>query len=38
VLFGRNEGGGQRFHRFVDALLATDDAELPALFAGQRPL
>jgi hypothetical protein len=38
VLFGRNEGGGQRFHRFVDALLAADDAELPALFAGQRPL
>jgi nitrite reductase/ring-hydroxylating ferredoxin subunit len=38
VLFGRNEGGGQRFHRFVDALLATDDADLPALFAGQRPL
>ena len=34
VLFGRNEGGGQRFHRFVDALLETEDALLPALFGG----
>ena len=33
VLFGRNEGGGQRFHRFVEALITTDDADLPALFA-----
>jgi nitrite reductase/ring-hydroxylating ferredoxin subunit len=33
VLFGRNEWGGQRFHRFVDRVLAADDAELPALFA-----
>jgi nitrite reductase/ring-hydroxylating ferredoxin subunit len=33
VLFGRNEWGGQRFHRFVDALLGTEDADLPALFA-----
>jgi nitrite reductase/ring-hydroxylating ferredoxin subunit len=33
VLFGRNELGGQRFHRFVDALLGTDDAALPGLFA-----
>ncbi len=32
VLFGRNEAGGQRFHRWVDALLETDDADLPALF------
>ena len=31
VLFGCNEAGGQRFHRFVDALLRTGDAELPAL-------
>ncbi len=30
-LFGRNEAGGQRFHRWVDALLATDDAALPEL-------
>jgi carnitine monooxygenase subunit len=33
VLFGRNEGGLQRFHRWVDALVATDDADLPALLA-----
>ena len=32
VLFGRNEGGGQRFHAWVDALLETEDPELPALF------
>jgi phenylpropionate dioxygenase-like ring-hydroxylating dioxygenase large terminal subunit len=32
VLFGRNEGGGQRFHRFVDAVLASEDAGLAALF------
>ena len=32
-LFGRNEGGGQRFHRWVDALIRTDDAALPSLFA-----
>lgn len=32
-LFGRNEGGGQRFHRWVDAILDTDDAALPELFA-----
>ena len=28
VLFGRNEGGGQRFHRFLDALLETPDEQL----------
>ncbi|MEM8905478.1 MAG: SRPBCC family protein, partial [Actinomycetota bacterium] len=28
VLFGRNEGGGQRFHRWVDAILGADDEEL----------
>jgi phenylpropionate dioxygenase-like ring-hydroxylating dioxygenase large terminal subunit len=33
VLFGRNEWGGQRFHRFVEALLGAADADLPALFA-----
>ena len=33
VLFGRNELGGQRFHRWVDAILKTDDADLDALFA-----
>lgn len=32
VLFGRNEWGGQRFHRFVAALLQAEDSELPALF------
>ncbi|MCK9988954.1 MAG: hypothetical protein AzoDbin1_05426, partial [Azoarcus sp.] len=32
-LFGRNESGGQRFHGWVDALLAASDAELPKLFA-----
>ncbi len=32
-LFGRNEGGGQRFHRWLAALLEADDADLPALFA-----
>ena len=32
-LFGRNEGGGQRFHRWLDALLVTDDAQLWKLFA-----
>ncbi|MDH3753480.1 MAG: aromatic ring-hydroxylating dioxygenase subunit alpha [Acidimicrobiia bacterium] len=31
-MFGRNEGGGQRFHRWVDAVLATDDADLAELF------
>ena len=31
-MFGRNEGGGQKFHGFVERLLATDDADLPALF------
>ena len=33
VMFGRNEGGAQRFHGWVDTLLATEDADLPALFA-----
>ena len=31
-LFGRNESGCQRFHKWVDALIATDDADLPALY------
>ncbi len=30
-LFGRNEGGGQLFHRWVQALVDTDDAGLDAL-------
>jgi len=33
VLFGRNEGGGQRFHRWIDDLTAADDAAAHALFA-----
>ena len=33
VLFGRNESGGQRFHRWVEALLNTDDEGLSDLFA-----
>ena len=36
-LFGRNEGGGQRFHGWVDRILATDDADLPSLFGASRP-
>jgi len=36
-LFGRNEGGGQRFHRWVDALIATDDDALPALLRSGLP-
>ena len=28
VMFGRNEGGGQRFHQFLDELLATEDPDL----------
>jgi nitrite reductase/ring-hydroxylating ferredoxin subunit len=32
-LFGRNEGGGQLFHRWVDALVKTEDKDLPALVA-----
>lgn len=33
VMFGRNEGGGQRFHGFVSKLLDCPDEDLPALFA-----
>ncbi len=32
ILFGRNEAGGQRFHRWVDAIIAADDDALPGLF------
>jgi nitrite reductase/ring-hydroxylating ferredoxin subunit len=35
VLFGRNEGGGQRFHRWVDHLLGLDDAALASAFPGE---
>lgn len=33
MLFGRNEGGAQRFHQWTDRVIAADDDELPALFA-----
>jgi len=36
VMFGRNEAGGQRFHKWLDELLTTDDADLPALFERRR--
>lgn len=32
VMFGRNEEGGQNFHRWLDEILAASDEELPALF------
>jgi nitrite reductase/ring-hydroxylating ferredoxin subunit len=35
VLFGRNEGGGQRFHRWVDHLLALGDDALANAFPGE---
>lgn len=35
VLFGRNEGGGQRFHAWVEALLETQDEDLPKLMASK---
>jgi len=34
VLFGRNEGGGQRFHGTTERLLALNDAELAHEFSG----
>jgi phenylpropionate dioxygenase-like ring-hydroxylating dioxygenase large terminal subunit len=34
VLFGRNEGGGQRFHRWLEHLLTLDDAALAGAFPG----
>jgi phenylpropionate dioxygenase-like ring-hydroxylating dioxygenase large terminal subunit len=35
VLFGRNEGGGQRFHRWLEHLLAQDDEALAQAFPGE---
>ncbi len=32
VLFGRNEGGGHRFHRWVERLIEADAGELKGLF------
>ena len=37
VLFGRNEGGGHRFHRWLDRIIETDDADLTELFASAAP-
>ena len=34
VLFGRNEGGGQRFHGYTDRLIAMSDDELCREFGG----
>ena len=31
IKFGRNEGGGQLFHRWVEQLVKTEDCDLPAL-------
>jgi carnitine monooxygenase subunit len=36
VLFGRNEGGGQTFHRWVDRLVKASDEELKSIFAGEQ--
>ena len=33
VMFGRNEGGAQRFHQWVDKVIAADDQELNRMFA-----
>jgi phenylpropionate dioxygenase-like ring-hydroxylating dioxygenase large terminal subunit len=33
VLFGKNEGGAQRFHQWVERLIHTDDDKLEAVFA-----
>ncbi|HEY8122112.1 MAG TPA: aromatic ring-hydroxylating dioxygenase subunit alpha [Myxococcota bacterium] len=33
VLFGRNEGGGQRFHGYTDRILALSDEELAKEFS-----
>ncbi|MEM8902814.1 MAG: aromatic ring-hydroxylating dioxygenase subunit alpha [Actinomycetota bacterium] len=32
-VFGRNEGGGHRFHQWVGRLLDTDDADLSGVFS-----
>ena len=32
VIFGRNEGGLQTFHRWVDDLITTEDEDLAGLF------
>ena len=37
VRFGRNEGGLQHFHRWLDTVIAAEDAALPALLAAPCP-
>jgi hypothetical protein len=32
VMFGRNEGGGQSFHGWVDKILQSNDKDLTSLF------
>ena len=32
VNFGLNEGGGQRFHQFLEKMLNTTDDEVPTFF------
>lgn len=34
IMFGRNEGGGQNFHGWLDRILDASDEELPGLFKG----
>ncbi len=36
VLFGRNEGGGQVFHQWVDKLINASDSDLLEIFAGEQ--
>ena len=33
VMFGKNEGGGQNFHGWVDKILKTKDKDLMSLFS-----
>jgi len=35
VLFGRNEGGGQRFHAWVETLIHTEDANLATVLGSK---
>ena len=37
LLFGRNEVGGQRFHRCLERVIETEDAELASAFKGEGP-
>ena len=32
VLYGKNEGGSQNFHKWVEAIVNASDEELPKLF------